>query len=51
MNKLYEGVRDPQGNRITVDGRPLPMRNDLRDHSPDGYVEFAVMPTFLRIPR
>lgn len=36
MNRLYEGVRTDEGARITVDGRPLDMRNDIRNHSPDG---------------
>ena len=34
--KLYEGVRTPEGTRVTVDGRPLDLRHDLHRHSPDG---------------
>jgi hypothetical protein len=34
--KLYEGTRTPEGCRVTVDGRPLDLRHDLRNHSPDG---------------
>ena len=40
MNRIYEGVRtdspDEASIRITVDGGPLNMRNDIRNHSPDG---------------
>jgi hypothetical protein len=34
--KLYEGVRTDSGCLVTVDGRDLPMRHELRNHSPDG---------------
>jgi hypothetical protein len=34
--KLYEGARTPEGCRVTVDGRSLDLRHDLRNHSPDG---------------
>ena len=34
--KLYEGVRTDAGCVVTVDGRELPMRHELRNHSPDG---------------
>ncbi|MGL4554805.1 MAG: DUF6166 domain-containing protein [Gemmataceae bacterium] len=34
--KLYEGVRTSEGCRVTVDDRPLALRHDLRNHSPDG---------------
>ena len=34
--KLYEGVRTDSGCVVTVDGRELPMRHELRNHSPDG---------------
>lgn len=34
--KLYEGIRTPAGCRVTADGRPLDLRHDLRNHSPDG---------------
>ncbi len=34
--KLYEGARTPQGCRVTADSRPLDLRHDLRNHSPDG---------------
>ena len=34
--KLYEGCRTPGGCQVTVDGRPLPLRHDLRNHSPTG---------------
>ena len=36
--KIYLGQRDDDGKPIvTVDGRLLPTRNDLRDHSPSGF--------------
>lgn len=34
--KLYEGIRTPEGCRVTADGRLLDLRHDLRNHSPDG---------------
>lgn len=34
--KIYEGHRTPNGCVVTVDGRPLDLRHDLRNHSPDG---------------
>lgn len=34
--KLYEGQRTPGGAAVTADGRPLDLRHDLRNHSPDG---------------
>ena len=34
--KLYEGVRTSEGCRVTVDDQPLPLRHDLKNHSPDG---------------
>jgi hypothetical protein len=34
--KLYEGVRTPEGCQVTVNGRSLDLRQDLRNHSPDG---------------
>ena len=36
LMKLYEGIRTPEGTRVTVDGRPLDLRQDLHNHSPDG---------------
>ena len=41
--KLYEGVRIDSGCVVTVDGGELPLRHDLRNHSPAGNEEFAVM--------
>lgn len=36
-NKVYEGSRDGDGTlHVTVDGRPLDPRLDLRNHSPTG---------------
>jgi hypothetical protein len=35
-NCLYECYRSGLDITITVDGQPLPMRNDLRNRSPDG---------------
>lgn len=36
--KKYEGYRDPdRGCMVTVDGEPLDLRLDLRDHSPTGF--------------
>lgn len=36
--KIYEGYRDPEiGAMATVDGEHLDPRNDLRNHSPDGF--------------
>lgn len=34
--KLYEGVRTEEGCAVTADCRPLDLRHDLRNHSPDG---------------
>lgn len=36
-NRVYEGVRTPEGCQVTVDGQPLNPRFDLRNHSPDGF--------------
>jgi len=33
----YEGRRSEDGVVVTVDGRRLPPRNDLFNHSPDGF--------------
>lgn len=33
----YSGRRDRRHASVTVDGEPLPPRNDLVDHSPDGF--------------
>jgi hypothetical protein len=35
--KTYRGVRTPEGCKVTVDGRSLPPRNDLFNHSPLGF--------------
>jgi hypothetical protein len=37
--KLYQGTCTPgdMNWQVTVDGRPLPQRQDLRNHSPDGF--------------
>ncbi|HEX7049864.1 MAG TPA: DUF6166 domain-containing protein, partial [Longimicrobiales bacterium] len=39
--KIYKGIRSPHGVTVTVEedgqARPLPPRNDLFDHSPDGF--------------
>ena len=32
----YKGTRDGGNALVTVDGAPLPPRNDLKNHSPDG---------------
>ena len=34
--KLYEGIRAEEGCAVTVNGRPLDLRHDLRNHSPTG---------------
>jgi len=34
--KLYEGTRIEGACKVTVDGSPLPLRHDLRNHSPTG---------------
>jgi hypothetical protein len=34
---LYQGKRIKQGCIVTVDGRELPPRTDLRNHSPTGF--------------
>ena len=34
---LYEGRRGDRDVVVTVDGSPLPARNDLTNHSPDGF--------------
>jgi hypothetical protein len=41
--KLYEGTRTREGTVVTADDRPLDLRHDLRNHSPDGYAELTVM--------
>ncbi len=33
----YKGIRDGGNAQVTVDGAPLPPRNDLANHSPDGF--------------
>ena len=35
--KLYAGRRTPEGCSVTVNGRPLPLKLDLRNHSPTGF--------------
>ena len=35
--KTYKGIRELNGVVVTVDGQPLPQRQDLRNHSPDGF--------------
>jgi hypothetical protein len=52
----YVGTRTETGCQVVrqVDGvetGQLDPRLDLWNHSPAGYVEFRVMPTFPRIPR
>lgn len=42
--KLYEGKRTEAGCVVAVDGRPLPLRHDIRNHSATGYAMFVVMP-------
>jgi hypothetical protein len=37
MTKLYEGARGLEGAIVTVDGRPLPPRYDLRTLSKTGF--------------
>ena len=34
--KIYTGKRGPDGGEAFVDGRPLPLRLDLANHSPTG---------------
>ncbi len=34
---VYEGTRKGDNVVVTVNGSPLPPRNDLRNHSPDGF--------------
>jgi hypothetical protein len=47
--KTYHGMRTEAGCTVVVeeDGEltTLPLRLDLRAHSPTGYAEFAVMPS------
>lgn len=33
----YKGTRDGGNAQVTVDGAPLPPRNDLKNHSRDGF--------------
>lgn len=35
--RTYNVIRDDFGVVATVDGRPLPLRTDLYDHSPNGF--------------
>jgi hypothetical protein len=56
MEIKYIGTRTKHGCEVVkeVDGLPageLPLRLDLWNHSPSGYVEFAVIPAFPRILR
>jgi len=37
MTKIYEGKRLNGSASVTVNGAPLAPRNDLRNHSPDGF--------------
>ncbi len=37
MRNVYTGTRKRGGPEVLVNGRPLPSRNDLIDHSPDGF--------------
>ena len=37
MTKVYEGARSLEGALVTVDGRPLPPRHDLRRFSKAGF--------------
>jgi hypothetical protein len=32
--KLYEATCTPDVYKVNLDGQPLPMRKDLRNHSP-----------------
>lgn len=34
--KIFKGERTENGCKVTVDGRPLNLRNDLWNHSPTG---------------
>lgn len=34
--KVYEGIRTANGCTVTANGKPLPLRHDLRNHSPTG---------------
>lgn len=36
MVKVYEGIRRSSVCEVTVDGKPLNLRHDLRNHSPTG---------------
>src|SRR6202171_5784905 len=35
--KLYEGIRTDEGCPVTVNGKPLNLRHDIRNHSPTGF--------------
>ncbi len=35
--KIYKGIRRPDGAKVFVGDRELNPRNDLRNHSPDGF--------------
>ena len=37
MSKLYQGRRTPDGCRVTVNNKPLPVRHEVLNHSPDGF--------------
>ena len=34
---VYKGIRASNGVLVTIDGKELPMRLDLRNHSPTGF--------------
>jgi Family of unknown function (DUF6166) len=37
MSKIYQGDRTIDGLSVTVDGRPLPQRTDIKTISEDGF--------------
>jgi len=37
MAKIYRGERTRDGVSVTVDGKPLNPRTDIRNHSPSGF--------------
>jgi hypothetical protein len=37
QDKVYHGVRRPDGCRVTVNGNPLALRLDVQNHSPTGF--------------
>jgi len=59
--KIYEGKRTKDGCEVTVDGKPLPPRLDLWNHSPAGFefgyggsgpaqLALAILADFFEVP-